>query len=213
MKKKQKLVVFIVEGDTELEFYKQLVLYYRGQHAGWLNCKIEYKSVDGVGKYKGKGVRIFKNIISQYPKSDYVYHVFLCYDADVFEFGQKPKDWKSVVESLKKSGARVVQVRAVHSIEDWFLYDTEGLRRFLHLTDKIQKKGSGLEYLQDLFKKANRMYNKGHASKGLIAALDMSVIISHIGSEIKKIEDEFKSEEHLEDPTHTTEAHKNSSQS
>lgn len=53
MKKKQKLVVFIVEGDTELEFYKQLVLYYRAQHGGWLNCKIEYKSVDGVGKYKG----------------------------------------------------------------------------------------------------------------------------------------------------------------
>ena len=195
----KELVVFFVAGDTEVKFYQRLVSYYRDKYDK-PNCKVlTPKNVRGVGNYQ-RVVRIFKNsVISQYHSSDYAYHVFLCYDSDVFEWDKKPPvEWDSLENELMKSGAaRVVQVRAVHSIEDWFLYDTVGLGKFLHRRGKIQKKGcSGQKYLAKLFREAGRVYIKGSACDELIKALDMSVIISHIGSEIKEIEDEFKSEKH-----------------
>ena len=52
------------------------------------------------------------------------------------------------------------QVKAVRSIEDWFLYDTEGLRKFLHLPSKFQMKGySGQKGLEERgrIKRANRV--------------------------------------------------------
>ena len=99
------------------------------------------------------------------------------------------------------------QVKAVRSIEDWFLYDTEGLRKFLHLPGRFQMKGySGQKGLEELFRKAKRTYIKGSACDELIKALDMSVIISHIGTEIKEIEDEFKPEDHPECSDPQTEA-------
>lgn len=206
-----KMVVFFVEGETEVKFYQRLVAYYRDKCGGRLNCQVlKPMNVGGVSKYKSRVVRIFQNsVISKYRGSDYEYHVFLCYDSDVFEFNPKPPvDWDIVVNDLIKSGAaRVVQVRAVHSIEDWFLYDTEGLRKFLHRRGKIQKKGcSGQKYLAKLFREADRVYIKGSACDELIKALDMSVIISHIGSEIKEIEDEFKPEDHPECSDPQTEA-------
>ena len=133
-----------------------------------------------------------KSIIPQYP--DYEYHVILSYDSDVFEFSRKPLvDWDSVVKELKQSGAaNVEQVKAVRSIEDWFLYDTEGLRKFLHLPGRFQMKGySGQKGLEELFRKAKRTYIKGSACRGLVEALDMSVIIGRIRTEIQKLEKEL----------------------
>ena len=171
-----RLAVIFVEGDTEVDFYKKLVSYYRNQHGGRLCCRVEIRNVRGVGNYQSKVVRTFrKSIIPQYP--GYEYHVILSYDSDVFEFSRKPQvDLDSVVKELKQSGAvNVEQVKAVRSIEDWFLYDTEGLRKFLHLPSKFQMKGySGQKGLEELFRKAKRTYIKGSACKGLVDALDMS---------------------------------------
>ena len=96
-------------------------------------------------------------------------------------------------EGLKQSGAaNVEQVKAVRSIEDWFLYDTEGLRKFLHLPGRFQMTGySGQKGLEELFRKAKRTYIKGSACRGLVEALDMSVIIGRIRSEIQKLEKEL----------------------
>ena len=110
---------------------------------------------------KSKVLRTFrKSIIPQYP--GYEYHVILSYDSDVFEFSRKPLvDWDSVVKELKQSGAaNVEQVKAVRSIEDWFLYDTEGLRKFLHLPGRFQMTGySGQKGLEERgrIKRANRV--------------------------------------------------------
>ncbi len=85
-----KLVVIFIEGDTEVDFYKKLVSYFREKRGGRLNCCIEVKNVKGVGNYQSKVCRIFeKMILPQYP--GFEYHVFLCYDTDAFEFSRKCK--------------------------------------------------------------------------------------------------------------------------
>lgn len=44
-----RLAVIFVEGDTEVDFYKKLVSYYRNQHGGRLSCRVEIRNVRGVG--------------------------------------------------------------------------------------------------------------------------------------------------------------------
>ena len=188
-----RLVVIFVEGDTEVEFYKKLVRYYRTQNGDRLSCRVEYGNVKGVGNYQSKAVRIFlKSIMPKYPNCEC--HAFLCYDTDAFELRQKPPvNWNSVAKALKQAGAKKVgQVKARQSIEDWFLYDKAGLRKFLKLPGNFQMNGySGQNGLKDIFKKARRVYIKGGACKELIDALDMSVIVKGISSEIQELEKEL----------------------
>lgn len=189
-----KLVVIFVEGDTEVEFYKKLVRYYRTKNGDRLSCRVEIKNVGGVGNYQSRAVRIFQKCII--PKNhNCEYHVFLCYDSDVFELSRKPQvDWDSVGNGLMQAGAASVeQVIAVRSIEDWFLYDKAGLRKFLKLPGNFQMNGySGQNGLKDLFKKARRVYIKGRECKGLVEALDMQVIVNSISSEIEELKKELR---------------------
>lgn len=184
-----KVVVIFVEGDTEEEFYKVLLASLRQKCGGRFLCNIVLKNVKGVGNYKSKVSRIFeKRIKKDYP--DCLYDIILCYDTDVFEFAKKPPiDWPEVIRELKYKGAyRVSRVQARKSIEDWFLYDYEGLRTYLKLSKKINMTAyTGTKGLEYLFHKANRTYIKGTRCDGLVKALDIEVILSHIYNEIHAI--------------------------
>ncbi|MBO7074538.1 MAG: hypothetical protein J6W12_06490 [Bacteroidales bacterium] len=63
-------------------------------------------------------------------------------------------------------------------IEDWILCDQEGICRFLKLkgVPKTLKGDNGIEKLDDLFGKANKVYQKGYQIKDVVATLDMGVI-------------------------------------
>ena len=183
------VVVIFVEGDTEVDFYKKLVAYLREKSGGRLRCKVDVKNVKGVGRYQSKVCRIFEKTIKvQYPGCKY--KIALCYDSDVFEFSRKPPvDWAEITKLLKSKGADEVRlVKAVRSIEDWFLYDLEGLRKFLKLPKKSKMTGyTGQKGLEKLFLKANKTYIKGVRCNGLIEALDLDVIIPKIENEINQI--------------------------
>ena len=150
------VITVFVEGDTEIDFYKKLIAYLREKNGGRLNCKVEVKNVKGVGNYQSKVCRIFeKSVFAKNPSAEH--KVVLCYDSDVFEFSRKPPvDWQAVTKALKARGAREVrQVKAVTSIEDWFLYDPEGLRSYLKLPKKFKMTGykgqKGLELVNDMY--------------------------------------------------------------
>ena len=183
-----------MEGDTEVDFYKKLISHLREKQGGRLYCKVDVKNVKGVGKYQNKVCRIFeKSIKAQYP--NYNYKVVLCYDSDVFEFSPKPPvDWDEVTSIIRGKGASEVKlVKAVTSIEDWFLYDIEGLCKFLKLSKKVKMTGyKGQKGLSQLFLKANKTYIKGVRCNGLIDALDLNVIIPKIENEITIISDLIK---------------------
>lgn len=183
------IVTVFVEGDTEVDFYKKLIAYLREKNGGRLHCKVDVRNVKGVGRYQNKVCRIFENSVKkQYPGHNY--KVVLCYDSDVFEFSRKPPvDWDEVTKALHEKGADDVRlVKAVTSIEDWFLYDIEGLRKFLKLPKKFKMIGyKGQKGLAQLFLKAKKTYIKGVRCNGLIEALDLDVIIPNIESEIANI--------------------------
>ena len=103
------------------------------------------------------------------------------YDTDVFET-KNPLivDWKTLEKSVKRLGVdSLVQIKVKSSIEDWILDDVEGICAFLKLKtlSKSVKGDDGFAKLSDLYTKAQRTYQKGYATRELIAALNMRKII------------------------------------
>lgn len=183
------VVVIFIEGDTEEEFYSELIKTLRQKSGGRFNCCIKIKNVKGVGNYKNKVGRIFeKKIKVDFPNS--VYKVILCYDTDIFELAQKPFiNWSEVIKDLKGKGAnQVKKVLAKKSIEDWFLYDYEGICKYLKIPKDTKVVGdNGLKKMQNLFIKGKKTYIKGQNCSELIKYLDMEKILCNICEEIKHI--------------------------
>lgn len=184
MNKKEKVVVIFIEGDTEVEFYKELVRIIREHCGGRLNCSVETINAAGIGQYKRKVLGIFEKQIKSKAKYDNAdFYIALCYDQDVFELEKNPPvNWNAVKKEFFRSGAReVCQIKAVRSIEDWFLCDTAGVLRYLKLpADTKLPGGRGASRLEALFRSRNRVYIKGNRTAGLVQALDVEKILSDI---------------------------------
>ena len=189
--RKKTLALIFVEGDTEVDFYNKMKEHLRHKLGGKLACEVKIHNLKGVGQYQNTAQRIFeKRIKVDYPPEEYRYHIFLCYDTDVFEYAKKPPvDWPKVIKMLKELGAHeVLRVEAKTLIEDWFLLDIEGLRSFLKIPRKVKLSGyKGQNGLRQLFLKANRTYIKGIRCAGLVDALDMNVIFPEICGQIHAI--------------------------
>ena len=179
-----KCLVLFVEGDTEVEFYKQVIANARKLHpAGKFDTYIEYRSVGGVGGFKNIALRKFIKQVKTKYDNDCEFTVVLCSDTDVFEFASKPPiKWNEVKKELEANGAKkVIHVQAKRSIEDWFLYDLEGILKFLRLAKNTKVSGkNGYDKLQRLYKQANKIYYKGIKSNGMIAHLDIDKIADEV---------------------------------
>lgn len=172
-----KCLVLFVEGDTEVEFYKQVVANARKLHpAGRFDTNIEYRNVRGVGGFKSIALRKFIKEIKPKCDDDCEFTIVLCSDTDVFDFAPKPPiKWDEVKKELTDNGAsKIIHVQAKRSIEDWFLYDIEGILGFLRLGKNTKVSGkNGYDKLQRLYKQANKVYYKGIQSNGMIGRLDI----------------------------------------
>lgn len=146
--------------------------------------------IKGIAKFQKKLVNKFsKEIVNKYGK-DHDITVFLCYDTDVFEFGvQPPIDRVALEKDLRDSGAKnVVHIKANRTIEDFFMYDLDGIIKFLNIKKPKKSIGSaGLQKLEFLFSKANKIYQKGYKCQGFIDSLDMNIIFKNICNEIKPL--------------------------
>lgn len=188
-----KCLILFVEGDTEVEFYKKVVANARSLHPeNRFDTYIEYRNVRGVGGFKSNAIRKFKKEIKPKYGKECIYTVVLCSDTDVFEFSPKPPiKWKEVERELLESGAsKIIHVKAKHSIEDWFLYDAESIIGFLRLGKNTKIIGkSGYEKLQNLYKRANKVYFKGAKSNGMIDKLDIDKIVNSVRDQLKPLYD------------------------
>lgn len=186
-----KCLVLFVEGDTEVEFYKQVVANARKMHPkGRFDTSIEYRNVRGVGGFKSIALRKFVKEIKPKYEDDCVFTIVLCSDTDVFEFASKPPiKWNDVKKELESSGAsNVIHVQAKRSIEDWFLFDAEGILGFLRLNKNTKISGkSGYDKLQRLYKQANKVYFKGIQSNGLIEHLDIEKIVDAVKDQLNPL--------------------------
>lgn len=185
-----KCLALFVEGDTEVEFYKAIIANARRQRPHQrFDIMIETKNVKGVGGFKSIALRKFIKEIKPKYDSNTEFIVALCRDTDVFDFSSKPPvKWKDVERDFQENGAKVIHIKARHSIEDWFLIDAEGIITFLRLPKKTKISGeNGYEKLKNLYKKANKMYYKGMKSNGMIDKLDIYKIAITVKDQLKPL--------------------------
>ena len=186
-----KCLVLFVEGDTEVEFYKQIVAYARkSRPTGRFDTNIEYRNVRGVGGFKSIALRKFVKEIKPKYEDNCEFTIVLCSDTDVFEFAPKPPiKWDEVKKELIDNGAsKILHVQAKRSIEDWFLYDIEGILGFLRLSKNTKVSGkNGYDKLQRLYKQANKVYYKGIQSNGMIGRLDIEKIANTVKDQLNPL--------------------------
>ena len=177
----ERLVVLFVEGQTEEVFYRHLLSYWR-HIKGVSKKETKIINLNGIGNYAKKAVLKYRGeICRDYPNCKH--EIFLAYDTDVFELAQKPPvDWEKVEKELKTSGAfSVTHLRAKKMIEDWFILDLDGICSSLKIKKPAKLDGkSGLETIEKLFKKANRIYQKGYDTKNFVSKLDMEKITAGV---------------------------------
>ena len=186
-----KCLALFVEGDTEVEFYKQVVANARKLcRDGKFDTNIEFRNVGGVGGFKNIALRKFTKDIKPKYENDCEFTIVLCSDTDVFDFAQKPPiKWEDVKESFKSHGAtKVIHVQAKRSIEDWFLYDLEGILEFLRLAQNTKVSGAnGYDKLKYLYKQANKVYYKGIHSNDMIKRLNIDKISKAVKEQLNPL--------------------------
>ena len=183
-----KCLVLFVEGETEIEFYKQVVANARKRHpCGRFDTHIEYRCIKGIGGFKNEVLRKFIKDIKPKYEANCKFTIVLCRDTDVFEFSPKPPvRWNEVEKALLDNGATtVVHVEAKHCIEDWFLYDVNSIVSFLRLSKKTKISGKdGYDKLKRLFSQANKMYVKGMNCKDMVSKLDVEKIAEAVKDQL-----------------------------
>ena len=192
MKRKNKVIIIFVEGDTDFQFYQALINYYRHNSKSELISTKIY-NLKGIGRFESKvASKIKYEILPKYDSNNIM--VFCCYDTDVFELGKKPPtNWKIVRKQLKILGINDFnEIKAVQMIEDWFLHDIKGLCKFLKITEPKNLSGkNGYEKMKKLFRSGNKIYQKGSDSHKFVSHLDISIINKAVINQIKKLENKI----------------------
>ncbi len=191
----KRCIIIYSEGETEIEYYDALLIKIKEKY------KIDKFNADKIIKTCLKGITKFdKKLLKKFeyeiiPKyKDYEIIVFLCYDTDVFDCSiNPPVDWENVSNALNKLGAsKVIHIKAKKCIEDIFLIDIKGICQFLKIKqiDRINGK-NGVQKMQNLFKKGNRIYQKGYSCEGFIKSLDMEKIFEEVKPMLEPFINEF----------------------
>lgn len=187
----KKLVILFVEGETEKEFYDELIKYYRvNSKTPVISCKVY--NVKGISRFENKvSSRLKLDIIPKHPNCEF--KVVCCYDTDVFELAQKPPiNWNIVEKKINELGINeFYEIKATRMIEDWFLKDISGLCNYLNIEipKKIDGK-TGFEKIKNLFKKGKKpkVYQKGSNSHKFIPSLNILLIRNAIIKELTSLE-------------------------
>lgn len=210
------VIIPLVEGYTEVEFYKEVrrILLFRYSNK---NENYEFLSpinIKGIGNYKVIASRQFENAVKKHKKDKknisnkskrsnpnnkikYVYHAFMCIDTDVLDSSMQPTKFiksppineKETLDSIKNKNGIPHFIKAVYSIEDWFLEDKNGILKYLkiHAFPKLNNNKSGAENLTAIFKKGNKIYTKGGKSDGFIDCLDVKLILHNHSNEFNDL--------------------------
>lgn len=206
----EKGFAFILEGDTEKEFYFSFLRFLCQKHGAKLSRTVnkpapdinyELKTDDGVFLIKFNVV----NTITQVPRTgkwfnsqcagkydpEMDWYVFLCYDKDdykedISKFHEG--DWAVLRKSLKRA-KEIIDVAAAADIEDVMLQDIEHICRYIGCEPpSVLKGGKGKIKLKNLFRDHGRYYHEGKRAKDLIDSLDMNTLIESNIVPLKEIE-------------------------
>ena len=169
-------VLIFVEGDTDEVFFKALIDYYASVSSSRL-LPYDICNLKGVTRYSSKLLAKLKNEYLPTAKTGgYRIKTVCCsYDTDVFEVLQPQiVKWDAIGKSVKRMGIdEFIRVGVKSSIEDWILYDQQGICSYLRLkqTPSSLKGTNGYQKMLDLYNKAHRTYKKGYETKELMSVI------------------------------------------
>lgn len=204
---------FILEGDTEKEFYLSLLEYLANKHNFIMERQVNNDNPDVSYTIK-KGRKCFlvkfkvMNTISQVPRAgDWFksqcmnrhqeitsWYVFLCYDTDdykndITKFHEG--DWQKLRSALN-SAKRVIDIAATADIEDVMLIDLQGICTYLQCSvPQLLEGKKGKAKLKKLFRFHGSAYHEGVRARGLIDTLDMQKIIDSNIVPLNEIENQI----------------------
>lgn len=192
-------IAFILEGDTEKEFYLSLLNFLCGKYGVQINREItddtpdivytiqkgsevlliKFHTVNSVENMPRSGKWFTSQCVSKY-KGKHDWYVFLCYDTDnykndVSKFHEG--DWAELRAKLKKAKG-IIDIAAAADIEDIMLQDLEGVCAYLGCTPPVTLQGSkGKRKMKKLFRDHGQYYHEGTRARSLIDSLDMQKLI------------------------------------
>lgn len=189
-----KKIVMVLEGETELIFYKRMIDYiFRSVAKKPVVNKtdIDFILARGVGNIASRAVQMYK--LKYPPSNDRRNVVFCCFDTDVFENGHLPGLWTERTRGrfLDAGAAEVFTIKAEHMIEDWFFCDYSGILRHLGIDrppapyPEQLPGANAAKKLNGLYKLSHKVYQKGYASDKLVEHLDMAKIYDCVKDEFK----------------------------
>lgn len=148
--------------------------------------KIIYRNVKGIGNYNTAPNQFKNRILRDNPNNSF--YIFCCYDTDVFEgsYVRNPRvNWMDVEKRLKKYGAMdIFHIKAEHCIEDWFLLDKSGICKYLKIKVPQKLNGTnGIRKIQNLFKKGNKVYQKGFYVYKFLDNINFNILYSKVKNE------------------------------
>lgn len=207
-------IAFILEGDTEKEFYLSFLEFLCKKRGGilerQLDCGNNPDIIYSLRTHNHSLLIKFNtvNTVTQMPHSSRWFitqckdkykdvsswNVFLCYDLDnykndITKFYEG--DWANLRTSLKKKAKAVYDIAAAADIEDIILSDIDGVSQFLgsSSTMVIPTGSKGKAKLKKLFRQVGKTYHEGKRARALINSLDMQKIIDASSAPLTVIED------------------------
>jgi len=184
-----KVIVIFVEGQTEYVFYSKICSHI--QNIDKKTNKVIIKNLKGIGKFEYKAYSILKNeIIPKHKKKEII--VFCCYDSDAFNIpfqAKPPVDWNKVENKIKTLNISTIHhIKADESIEDWFLLDIDGLCNFLKIKRPKKVKGkNGYYKIKELFRTANKIYQKGFNASNFVDNLDYDKLLDSLKTKLSEL--------------------------
>lgn len=183
-------MLIVTEGETDEEFYKKLLNHIKviSKVPRFPFNSIDFVCAKGIGNLQNKIVNIIRSrLFNSEETIETEKTIVLCYDLDVFEYNQNPPiDREQVIKDIKSLGkCKIIKIEAKNMIEDYFLIDFEGIRKYLRLKPNYRLKLSGYEGLKKMFRDGGKTYFKGEKVEGFIEKLNLGKIFSEIKSEIK----------------------------
>ena len=221
-KREVHVIILLVEGDTEIEFYSRVRELLLEKYNNPDKYKfLRPINIRGIGNYKFNAARQFDSAVKKFEKENknqnnhelkkseqkgnkvqFKFHAFMCIDTDVLDSVQKPARFRKnppinendTMQTIRDKNGIPHFIKAVYSIEDWFLEDINGIVKYLKVSKipKFKNNLSGAEKLSILFKQGNKIYTKGGKSEGFIDCLDVEQILNNHTNDFKELLDLIK---------------------
>jgi len=178
------LSLLLVEGDTDVEFWKRIKECSIGQ------CRTKIRKLKGLYNINRK---VLDRIVQHSNQnSEELVRVYCCLDRESREGRVPGFDIKRIRKYVKDERIQNVLsvdlIWATQQVESWFFYDIEGIYDFLRVPRaqrnvRAYRPPEKFVYkdLQRLFEKYGKTYNKGNRASNFINTLNIEKIVGACG--------------------------------